>query len=193
MDLAKEVMVHHHATPAEQWRAACDKNRHMVNSRPLDEYQVPIPSAAPFTGSLPLLNEVAEVVFRLEVINDQGSVDSIYRQCCKVIANQVWEWMDGSLKTCIKKSKAMCATMDSLLADASESGAVEDLMATPWHLKLWCKTTEKTLEAGNQPSLSWEKELGDLFQSLGHEEELEEAGKNISKTMFSYSILHTAT
>ncbi|KAG9088385.1 hypothetical protein FRC06_002056, partial [Ceratobasidium sp. 370] len=177
MDLAKEVMVCHRATPAEQWRAPCDENRHKVDGRPLDEYQVPIPSATPFTGSLPLLDEVAEVVFGPEVINDQGSVDSIYRQCCKVIANWVWEQMDGSLKTCIKKSKAMCATMDSLLSDARESGAAEDLVAALRHLKLWRKTAEKTLEAGNQPFLSREKELSDLFQSLGHEEELEEAGE----------------
>lgn len=87
-----------------------------VDGCPLDEYEVPIPSAAPFTGSLPLLDEVAEVVFGPEVINDRGSVDSIYRDCCKVIANRVWQQMGGRLKTCIKKSKAMCATMDSLLA-----------------------------------------------------------------------------
>ncbi|KAG8736724.1 hypothetical protein FRC10_009033, partial [Ceratobasidium sp. 414] len=179
MDLAKETMVRHRATPAEQWRDTRDENRRKVDGRPSDEYAVPIPSGAPFASSLPVLDEVAERVFGPEVVSGRGSVDSIYRECCKVIVSRVWQQMSGRLSTSIKKSKAMCATMDLLLADARESGAMADLVAALRHLKIWRATAVKTLEVGDPPFLSREKELGELFHSLGHAGEPEEAGEPV--------------
>ncbi|KAG9098557.1 hypothetical protein FRC06_006228 [Ceratobasidium sp. 370] len=181
LDLAKHAMEQHRATPAERWRDARDENRRKVDGHPLDEYDVPIPTPGPFTSSLVLLDEVAELVFGSEVVTDRGTVDTVYRECCKVIVNRVWEKMVRRLKTSVNKSKENCAKMDTLLADARESGAVGDLMAALRHLKTWRPTAEKTLEAGDQPFLSREKELGELFQSLGHEQELQEAGKEKGK------------
>ncbi|KAG8736072.1 hypothetical protein FRC10_009728 [Ceratobasidium sp. 414] len=180
MDLAKETMVHYCTTPAEQRRRdAHDENRRKVDSRPSDEYVVLILSGSPFASSLLVLNEVAKWVFRPEVVSGQGSVDSIYRECCKVIISWVWQQMSRRLNMSIKKSKAMCAMMDLLLADVRESGVMADLVATLRHLKIWHIATAKTLEVSDLPFLSLEKELGELFHSLGQAGEPEEVGEPV--------------
>ncbi|KAB5587686.1 hypothetical protein CTheo_8873 [Ceratobasidium theobromae] len=177
MSLAAEAMVRHRATPAECWRDARDENRRKVDGSPLSEYEVPIPSAGPFTGSLTLLDEVAELVFGPEVVNDRGSVDSIYRECCKILVNRVWEQMARKLKTCIKKSKTMCADMTMLIDYAKETGEAGNLVAALRHFKKWRTIAEKTLESKDLPFISQEKALEELFQQLGHDEQLGDAGK----------------
>ncbi|KAB5587462.1 SNF2-related protein [Ceratobasidium theobromae] len=119
MDITEDAMVSHRATPAERWRDARDENRRKVDGHPLSEYDVPIPSAGPFTSSLALLDEVAELVFGPEVVNDRGSVDTVYRDCCKVLVNRVWEQMARKLKTNIKKSKKLSAELGGFMAGAS--------------------------------------------------------------------------
>lgn len=81
----------------------------------MDEYKVPIPPPGTFTNSLPLLDEVAELVFGVEVVNDLGTVDDMYRECAKVFVNRVWEGLVSTLKRNIKRSQKMCSEMDGHL------------------------------------------------------------------------------
>lgn len=78
----------------------------------MDEYEVPIPPPAAFTHSLPLLDEVAELVFGGEVVNNLGSVDDMYRECAKVFVNRVWEGLVSTLKRNMKRSRGMRTEMD---------------------------------------------------------------------------------
>jgi hypothetical protein len=87
----------------------------------LGEYAVLIPSPGPFTSSVALLDEVAELVFGPEVVNQWGSIDSMYRDCCKVLANRVWEQMVRKLKRQVPKSEDQCAKMELLMAGECSS------------------------------------------------------------------------
>ncbi|KAG8711489.1 hypothetical protein FRC08_015832 [Ceratobasidium sp. 394] len=175
LDLAKQAMERHRATPAERWRDARDENRRKVDGRLPNEYDVPIPAAGVYTCSLTLLDEIAELTFGPEVVSARGTVDTVYRDCARILAHRAWEKLLRRHKTKVRKSRSQCAEMDKLLADARESGAVGDLMAALRLLQAWRPTAEATLESDDEPFLSRERELGKLFRDLGHEGELEEA------------------
>jgi hypothetical protein len=63
--------------------------------------------------------------------------------------------------------------------DAKASGALGDMVAALHHLKSWRLTAEKTLESGDVPFLSQERELELLFKSAGKDEEWLNPGEQV--------------
>ncbi|KDN34638.1 hypothetical protein RSAG8_12263, partial [Rhizoctonia solani AG-8 WAC10335] len=167
----QDTMVRLGATPADKWKDDRDVNRRRPARLALEEYAVPIPVATSWTESRDIQAVIARQLFGNEAVSRAGTIIPEYAKTVQCLVQRRYESLARRLRTVSKHSKKHRDAVDICLEVAYKKPTAQALRKVCKELLKWRKFAEESLEIDDDPFLSREKRLKELWTQLGFEVE----------------------